>query len=256
MNIFDPTQQAYQRRQLDIIRQGIAAQGLEPNIAAFSQLRQEFIFAAATDIRPVFDFKTPGCGRANPSNQNSQTEVLLSQSSRFMALYLGFSLFRRDDTAATGLASAASIDYTYPHSAVFADAGAATAFTSLEQVYNGTFSIEQNKSKSALAMPMKAFREIPPFISRNQEAAGADVELALQPYNYGQGFIPLVPRLALAGNATNSIEVRVATNNNALFAVVPTAPQVRYGLAATVFGISLDNVDIEALSGWLAASNQ
>jgi hypothetical protein len=248
MKLFDPTQQAYQRRIFDTVQADLTRRGYDNNIAAFSKLRQEFILTGAADLSPVFDFKTPGAGRANASGQNSATEVLLQNASRFIALYLGIFLFRRDDTAATGLGSSASIDYTYPSAAVFIDAGATTAFTSLEQVYNGVATFEQNKSKTFLSYPMKAFRHVPEFISRNTEAAAADTELYLQPYQYGQGFVPLVPRWALAGDATNKLTIESAGNVNNLFAIAPTAPAVRYGIAVELYGISLDNVTGEVLT--------
>lgn len=248
MIITNPVEQIYQREVLNQTVAYLTSQNVEKRTAALGMLRQEFLFTSANDTILEFDFKTPGCGRNTPFNQNSTTEVLLDQSTRFIALYVGFCLFRRDDTASTGPGSAFSLDYSYPNSAVFVDAGATTAFTALEAVYNGYYQWQQTKTLSQLKFPMRAHREVPTFISRNQEAAAADTETPLQPMAFGQGFVRATPRVVLTGQSQNTLRVIVARPNVAsLFGVVPTAATVRYGLAAQAFGIFLDDLDNQLL---------
>jgi hypothetical protein len=248
MNIQAPVEQLYQRAQLDKYISELQARGIDKRTAAYGSLRQEFLFGSANDTTIEFDFKTPGCGRPTPANVNSSSEVLLDTSTRFVALYLGFELFAADYTA--GAAGAAfSIGYSYPNTAVFTATGATTAFTALEALYNGTYQWQQTKTLSQLKYPMKAHRYVPPFISRNQEAAGVDVETPLQPTEFGQGFIRTTPRITLSGQSQNILRVVAARPlTAALFSVVPTTPTgLRFGLSAMTYGIFLDDIDNQIL---------
>lgn len=250
MNIQAPVELIYQRQQLDKYIAFLDERNIDARTAAFGQLRQEFLFNSPNDTTIEFDFKTPAAGSVVPSNGRSSTEVLLDTSTRFVALYVGFELIRVDYTAATGAGAAFSLGYSYPNSGVFNEAGATTAFTALEAVYRGTYLWRQSKNISQRVYPMAAHREVPPFISRNQEAAGADVELALQPYVYGQGFVRTTPRVTLSGQSQNTLVVSVARAAvSTLFGVVPTAAGVRYGLAAMTYGIFLDDIDNQLLEG-------
>jgi len=222
--LFLPGEVARQRAQLDAISAGMINKGWAATSIVPAQLREEI---QLRNNRTNYSFQFP------ETKQNAlPTERTLRRQDIFCAMDIAFYL-RRVDSANPNRGAL----QTFPNPTEFVDANQQLA--DLEAIYGGNWSFTANAKQYFDRYPALAHRYVP-FYNIESNSSVSPIVLtqgqANKSFEFGDGFVPLEPKIWMFGDENNQINFDVPAGT---YDWETDASGISYYLVCQLFGIAL-----------------